>query len=164
MRQRRLMETLNDYDCEIRYHLGKTNVVADALSRKERVKPIWINVKSIELKNSLNERLLAAQKEPVLEANLPNEKLGATVDQLSPGSDGILIFNGRIWVPIHGGLRDLILQEAHNSRYSLHPGGDKMYQDLKANYWWMGLKKSIATHVAKCLTCAQIKVEHQKSS
>ncbi|KAJ0445511.1 putative nucleotidyltransferase, Ribonuclease H [Helianthus annuus] len=65
MRQRRWMETLNDYDCEIRYHPGKANVVADALSRKERVKPIRINAKSIEIKNSLNERLLAAQKEAV---------------------------------------------------------------------------------------------------
>ncbi|KAJ0921089.1 putative nucleotidyltransferase, Ribonuclease H [Helianthus annuus] len=73
MRQRRWMETLNDYDCEIRYHPGKANVVADALSRKERVKPIRINAKSTEIKNSLNERLLAAQKEAVLEANYPNE-------------------------------------------------------------------------------------------
>ena len=86
------------------------------------------------MKNSLNERLLAAQKDVVLEVNLPNEKLGVTVEQLAPGKDGILRMNGRIWVPIQGGLRDVILQEAHNSKYSVHPGGDKMYQDLKANY------------------------------
>ena len=80
MRQRRWMETLNDYDCEIRYHPGKANVVADALSRKERVKPIRINAKSIELKNNLNERLLAAQKDAMLEDNLLNEKLGVTAE------------------------------------------------------------------------------------
>ncbi|KAF5811168.1 putative nucleotidyltransferase, Ribonuclease H [Helianthus annuus] len=164
MRQRRWMETLNDYDCEIRYHPGKANVVADALSRKERVKPIRINAKSIEIKNSLNERLLAAQKEAVLEANYPHEKLGVTEEQLSYGKDGILRLNGRIWVPVYGGLRGVILQEAHSSRYSVHPGADKMYQDLKANFWWIGLKKSIATYVAKCLTCAQVKAEHQKPS
>ncbi|KAF5802176.1 putative nucleotidyltransferase, Ribonuclease H [Helianthus annuus] len=164
MRQRRWMETLNDYDCEIRYHPGKANVVADALSRKERIKPIRINAKSIEVRNSLNERLLAAQKEAVLEANYPNEKLGVTEEQLSYGKDGILRLNGRIWVPVFGGLRDVILKEAHSSRYSVHPGADKMYQDVKATYWWIGLKKSIATHVAKCLTCAQVKAEHQKPS
>ncbi|KAF5808599.1 putative nucleotidyltransferase, Ribonuclease H [Helianthus annuus] len=162
MRQRRWMETINDYDCEIRYHPGKANVFADALSRQERVKPIRINAKSIEVKNNLIERLLAAQREAVLEANYPKEKLGVTEEQLTLSKDGILRLNGRIWVLIYGGLRDVILQEAHSSKYSVHPGADKRYQDLKANYWWIGLKKSVAAYVAKCLTCAQVKAEHQK--
>ncbi|KAJ0845507.1 putative nucleotidyltransferase, Ribonuclease H [Helianthus annuus] len=157
------METLKEYDCEIHYHPGKTNVVADALSRKERVKLIRINAKSIELEISLNEKRLDAQKQPLLEANISSEELGGTVDQFSTGKDGILRFNDRI-VPISRGLRDLILQEAQNSKYSIHTRGDKMYQDLRKNYWWMGMKKSIATYVAKCLTCSQVKAEHRKPS
>ena len=128
------------------------------------MKPIRINAKRIEIRNNLNERVLAAQKEAVLEANYPAEKLGVTEEQLSYDKDGMLRLNGRIWVPVYGGLRDVILQEAHSSKYSVHPGADKMYQDLKANYWWIGLKKSVAEHVAKCLTCAQVKAEHQKPS
>ncbi|XP_022020032.1 uncharacterized protein LOC110920104 [Helianthus annuus] len=137
------METLNDYEYESRYDPGKENVIADALSRKERVKFIRVNAKSIERRTSLNEKLLDAQKQALLEANASNEGLGGTVNR---------------------GLRDLILQEAHNCRYSVHPGGDKMYQDLKKNYWWMGMKKSVATYVAKCLTFSQVKAKHQQSS
>ncbi|KAJ0927774.1 putative nucleotidyltransferase, Ribonuclease H [Helianthus annuus] len=157
-------ETLNDYECEIRYHPGKANVVADTLSRKERAKPIRVNAKRIELRTSLTKKLLEAQKQALLEANAQTEGLGRTVEQLMPGKDEILRLNDRIWVPIYGGLRELILEESHNSKYSVHPGGDKMYQDLKKNYWWMGMKKSIATHVAKCLTCAEVKAEHQRPS
>nr|GEW47003.1 hypothetical protein [Tanacetum cinerariifolium] len=96
MRQHRWIELLSDYDCENRYHLGKANVVADALRGKER------------------------------------------------------------------GLRDLIMHESHKSKYPIHPGSEKMYQDLKKLYWWPNMKAEIATCVSKCLTCAKVKAEHQK--
>ncbi|GJT95103.1 putative reverse transcriptase domain-containing protein [Tanacetum coccineum] len=79
-------------------------------------------------------------------------------------SDGIRYFDKRIWLPLFGGLRDLIMHESHKSKYSIHPGSDKMYQDLKKLYWWPNMKADIATYVSKCLTCAKVKAEHQKPS
>ncbi|GJT32867.1 putative reverse transcriptase domain-containing protein [Tanacetum coccineum] len=79
-------------------------------------------------------------------------------------SDGIRYFDKRIWLPLFGGLRDLIMHESHKSKYSIHPGSDKMYQDLKKLYWWLNMKADIATYVSKCLTCAKVKAEHQNPS
>ena len=58
----------------------------------------------------------------------------------------------RIWVPLHGGLRELVLDEAHKSRYSIHPGANKIYKDVKEFYWWPNLKSDIANYVGRCLT------------
>ncbi|GKB52836.1 putative reverse transcriptase domain-containing protein [Tanacetum coccineum] len=124
MRQRRWIELLSDYDCEIRYHLGKGNVVADAFSRKEREKPIRVRALVMTVYPDLSERILKAQTKAIKEDN----------------------------------------HESHKSKYSIHPGSDKMYQDLKKLYWWPNMKADIATYVSKCLTCAKVKAEHQKPS
>ncbi|GJZ30020.1 hypothetical protein Tco_0575067 [Tanacetum coccineum] len=79
-------------------------------------------------------------------------------------SDGTKCLKGRVWLPLFGGLRDLIMLESHKSKYSIHPGSDKMYQDLRKLYWWPNMKADIATYVSKCLTCAKVKAEHQKPS
>ncbi|GJU01157.1 retrotransposon protein, putative, ty3-gypsy subclass [Tanacetum coccineum] len=142
IRQRRWLELLSDYGCEIRYHPGKANVVADALIRKERNKP------------------LQARKEE----NFGTEDLCVMIKKLEQRVDGTLCLNGRSWIPYRGDLRELIMNESNKSKYSIHAGSDKMYQDLKKLYWWPNMKVEIATYVSKCLTCAKVKAEYQKPS
>ncbi|GJR42473.1 putative reverse transcriptase domain-containing protein [Tanacetum coccineum] len=133
---------LSDYDCEICYHQGKANVVADALSRKERSKPLRVPA--------------------LLENSKDLEKF--RTEKLEPRADGTLCFNGRSWLPCYGDLRTVIMHESHKSKYSIHPGSDKMYQDMKKLYWWPNMKANVATYVSKCLTCAKVKAEHQRPS
>ncbi|KAJ0481094.1 putative nucleotidyltransferase, Ribonuclease H [Helianthus annuus] len=164
MRQRRWVELLNDYDCEIKYHPGKANVVADALSRKERIKPIRVRALEMIIQTDLSLRIRAAQKDALKERNLEEEYLRGMEKLLVPNREGTLCFEKRIWVPLFGGLRKVIFDEAHKSRYSIHPGADKMYQDLKDYYWWPRMKGDVAVYVSKCLTCAKVKAEYQKPS
>ncbi|GJZ81902.1 putative reverse transcriptase domain-containing protein [Tanacetum coccineum] len=161
MRQRRWIELFSDYDCEIRYHPGKANVVADALSRKERVKPKRVRAMNMILQSSIKDRILAAQKEAVDEFVVLQKGLDEMIEQRS---DGTLYYLDQIWVPLKGEVRTLIMDEAHKSKYSVHPRADKMYYDLRDRYWWPGMKKDIAEYVSKCLTCLKVKAEHQRPS
>ncbi|GJZ73541.1 putative reverse transcriptase domain-containing protein [Tanacetum coccineum] len=144
MRQRRWIELFSDYDCEIRYHPGKENVVVDALSRKERVKPKRVRAMNMILQSSIKDRILAAQKEAVDEFAVLQKGLDEMIEQRS---DGTLYYLDRIWVPLKGEVRTLIMDEAHKSKYYVHPGADKMYYDLRDRYWWPGMKKDIAEYV-----------------
>ncbi|GJS26029.1 reverse transcriptase domain-containing protein [Tanacetum coccineum] len=161
MRQRRWIELFSDYDCEIRYHPGKANVVADALSRKERVKPKRVRAMNMILQSSIKDRILTAQKEAVDESAGLQKGLDEMIELRN---DGALYYLDRIWVPLKGDVRTLIMDEAHKSKYSVHPGADKMYYDLRDRYWWPGMKKDIAEYVSRCLTCLKVKAEHQRPS
>ncbi|XP_076934267.1 uncharacterized protein LOC143600473 [Bidens hawaiensis] len=103
-----------------------------------------------------------AQKLALEGNNIKAEKEAGTIDQLVKGDDDILRLGKRIWVPMVGNLREKILEEAHKCKYMMHPGSNKMYHNLKGEYWWIGIKKEIALYVAKCLTCSKVKAEHQK--
>ncbi|GJU81466.1 putative reverse transcriptase domain-containing protein [Tanacetum coccineum] len=152
MRQRRWLELLSDYDCELRYHPGKANVVADALSQKSRPKPLRVRALVMTIGLNLPARILNAQVEARKEENYRTEDLCGMIKKLEPRTDGTLCLKNRSWIPCFGDLRALIMHESHKSKYSIHPGLEKMYQDLKKLYRWPNMKAEIATYVIDRLT------------
>ncbi|KAJ0883873.1 putative nucleotidyltransferase, Ribonuclease H [Helianthus annuus] len=161
MRQRRWVELLNDYECAIKYHPVKANVVADALSRKDTI-PKRVRALQLTIQSNLPTQIRNAQVEALKPENIRAESLRGSRQRLEQKEDGAYYVTGCIWVPLYGDLRELVMDEAHKSRYSVHPGSDKMYHDLRTTYWWPGMKAHIATYVSKCLTCARVKTEYQK--
>ncbi|GKA38234.1 putative reverse transcriptase domain-containing protein, partial [Tanacetum coccineum] len=144
MRQRRWLELLADYDCEIRYHPGKANVVAGALSRKKQIKPLQVRALVMTLHPKLPSQILEAQTEAIKEENIKAENLRGMDKAFEVSPNGTLCIKNRSWLPLFGNLKDLIMHESYKSKYSIHPGSDKMYQDLKKLYWWPNMKAIIA--------------------
>ncbi|XP_042409757.1 uncharacterized protein LOC121998771 [Zingiber officinale] len=108
--------------------------------------------------------------EKIKEAQATDQHLQFLCSRISPeqqtgfscDGNGTLYFRGRLCVPELPSLREDLLQEAHRSRFAIHPGGTRMYRDLRRSYWWAGMKKDIADFVARCLVCQQVKAEHQR--
>ncbi|GJZ70114.1 putative reverse transcriptase domain-containing protein [Tanacetum coccineum] len=113
---------------------------------------------------NLPKQILSAQSEARKEENFINEDLHGMINKLEPRADGTLCLNNQSWILCFGDLRALIMHESHKLKYSIHPGSDKMYQELKKLYWWPNMKAEIATYVSKCLTCTKVKIEYQKPS
>nr|GEX30446.1 hypothetical protein [Tanacetum cinerariifolium] len=134
MRQRRWLELLSDYDCDIRYHPGKANIVDAQI---EALKP---------------ENLKKEDVGGMIRTDIPKERL-------EPRADGTLCLNSRSWLPWYSDLRSVIMHESHKSKYSIHLDSEKIYQNMKKLYWWPNMKADIATYVNKCLTCAKVKKE-----
>nr|GEX26394.1 retrotransposon protein, putative, Ty3-gypsy subclass [Tanacetum cinerariifolium] len=105
-----------------------------------------------------------AQSEAFKEENAPVERLHRLDQQIERKEDEILYFMDHIWVPLVGGARTIIMDEAHMTRYFVHPGADKMYHDLRDMYWRPSMKRGITTYASKCLTCSKVKAEHQRPS
>ena len=163
MRHRRWLELIKDYDCTINYHPRKANVVANALSRKERLKQMIVleelikEFEKLELEiytpEALSEKVYVMTFQPDLldkirrcqEEIMNHNKDKLTAKEICGQKDdqGVIQNLSRIWIPIVSELKDEILHDAHNSRYSIHPGSTKMYQDLKRNFWWPNMKKEL---------------------
>ena len=184
LRQRRWLELIKDYDMGVHYHPGKANVVADALSRKSQcnclsVTPISkglcaefqrLNLEmgaegflvALELKSTLEDQILEAQKTNAEVAKIREALKLGKAKEFSEDAQGILRYSNRVVVPSDPQLTDLILKEAHSSKFSIHPGSTKMYQDLKSRFWWSRMKRQIARCVAECDICQRVKAEHLK--
>ena len=174
LRQRRWMELIKDYDCVIDYHLGKANVVVDALSWKivQTLRALNANL-SLSDDGAVVAELIARPNllNRILEAQNKDEKISAIIYQIGDGKEteftvnenGVLYYNDRVCVPDDNDLRKAILEEAHSGSFAIHSGSTKMYQYLKMSFWWSEMKRDISEFVTKCLVCQRVKAEHQVS-
>jgi hypothetical protein len=180
MRQRRWLELIKDYELEVHYHSGKANVVADALSHKAhcnyllavcltgeesstRVLPN-LSLFNITLTPTLRVEIIATQKD--------DEGMGHIKGRMREGdpkvacfredAEGTLWFKKRLIVPQREALKKKILDEAHKSRYSIHPGSTKMYHDQRQQFWWTRMKREVARYIFECNTYRKVKVDYMK--
>jgi hypothetical protein len=187
MRQRRWLKLIKDYDFEVHYHSGKTNMVADALSRKhcnyvtldpynealcEKMRKLNLelvehgNLYAVSIESPLHERIARVQ--------LVDDEIQKIIQKLSEGNPkcncfrrddkGVEWFGQRLVIPQDRDLNKEILDVAHLSKFTIHLGSTKMYRDLRENFWWSNMMGETAEYVSGCDTCQRIKASHVKTA
>jgi hypothetical protein len=180
MRQRRWLELIKDYELEVHYHLEKANVVVDVLSRKAHCNYLTavrstreefstrvlldLSLYNITLTPILRDDIIAEQKNDEGMSHIKKiiQEGDPKVAYFCEDAEGVLWLKDRLVVPRRAALKKKILDEAHTSRYSIHPGSTKMYHDLRQQFWWTRMKHEIARYVSECDTCQKVKANYMK--
>jgi hypothetical protein len=184
LRQQRWLELIKDYDLGVNYHPGKANMVANALSRRSHLNMLattkllpefckefeklnlgWVsNIKVITMEgdSTLEQDIQKGQLEDAKIQEIKEQIKENKAPEFSVDEQGTLWYKKHLCVPEVKEVRELILREAHDSAYSIHPGSTKMYHDLKSRYWWYRIKRVIAEYVALCDNCQRVKAEQQR--
>jgi hypothetical protein len=178
------LKLIKDYDLGISYHPGKANVVADALSRRSHLNMLamrellpefckefeklnlgWVSntdVIAMEVDSTLEHDIQKGQLEDAKMQEIKEQIKEDKAPEFSVDDQGSLWYKKHLCVLEIKEIRELILREAHDSTYSIHPGSTKMYHDLNNRYWWYGMKRAIAKYVALCDNCPRVKAERQR--
>jgi hypothetical protein len=174
MRQRRWLELIKDYNLNVQYHPGKTNVVADALSRKSyclNAQPLLEDgfdlmhptvLHDIQISCSLESKIIEGQKTDKGIFYIKEKIKEEPSKHFRVDEQDVLWFDDRLVVPKDQELKNKLMDEAHLSKLFIHPGSSKMYQELRPHYWWTKMKKEIAAYIARCDTCCRVKAIHMR--
>jgi hypothetical protein len=178
------LKLIKDYDLGINYHSSKANVVADALRRRSHLNMLatrellpefckefeklnlgWVSntkVTTIEVDSTLEQDIQKGQLEDAKIQEIKEQIKEYKTPGFSLNDQGTLWYKKRLCVPEVKEIRELILRDAHDSAYSIHPRSTKMYHGLKSRYLWYGMKRAIAEYVALCNNYQRVKAERQR--
>jgi hypothetical protein len=161
-RQTRWLEFLCEYDFDIKHIKGKENKVVDALSRKvHELHATTISMYRTEVKDRILEVANTDLQYRSLVAKLQQRERPQTKESYTLGTDGLLLYKNRVYVPNVRELKLAILNEMHNMAYARHPGYQKTVAVVKSHYFWLGMKKEIVEYIARCMECQKVKAEHR---
>jgi hypothetical protein len=138
--------------------------VQDLLEREAKVQGKRIRISNLRIALDLRQEIGTAQRKDddfqIFKVKMMSKKGPDFLEK----EDDSLYFPDRICMPGNETLKKQILAEAHKSKYAMHPGEVKMYQDLRKTYWWPGMKKDVTHYISTYLTCQKVKAEHKKSA